>query len=170
MIKHDNEISMWRTSTIRSVVLNILSEKTATGYQIMKDIRERSLGLLKVESGIIYPLLNKLEKDGYITGEWIDGSRKKRMYKLTEKGMELTIEIESNRKALREAHNNLFQKLGMKQESDNDFRFFNPATLSTLSIDERKKTLSSMNEKIGAIIKALTEKKKEIERMLKSMQ
>jgi DNA-binding PadR family transcriptional regulator len=53
------------------------------GYEMIKEIEERSGGVWKPSAGSIYPTLQLLEDEGLITGEEIDG---KRRFTLTDEG------------------------------------------------------------------------------------
>jgi len=72
--------------TILSVIDRADPEK-AYGYQILKDLNERTGGMLIIEEGTLYPILKKLERDGLITtiNKEIAG-RKRTFYKMTEDG------------------------------------------------------------------------------------
>ncbi|MCJ7632038.1 PadR family transcriptional regulator [Candidatus Bathyarchaeota archaeon] len=72
---------------IRIVVLILLSKKPYHGYEIMKQVRERTMGLWKPTAGGIYPRLRDLEESGYIVGEWdVQKLRKRKIYKITKTG------------------------------------------------------------------------------------
>ncbi len=53
------------------------------GYEMIKEIEERSGGYWKPSAGSIYPTLQLLEEQGLISGEEVDG---KRLFTLTEDG------------------------------------------------------------------------------------
>ncbi|MGG7179077.1 PadR family transcriptional regulator [Clostridium paraputrificum] len=68
-------------------VLHLLSLSPSNGNDLSNKIGERTGGLWIPSTGGIYPLLKKLEKQEFITGEWDDPKKKfKKIYKLTEKG------------------------------------------------------------------------------------
>jgi len=72
---------------IRIAVLALLSKKPHHGYEIMKEVKERTLGFWKPTAGGVYPILRNLEKSGYIGGEWaLQKKRKRKTYKITETG------------------------------------------------------------------------------------
>jgi PadR family transcriptional regulator PadR len=72
---------------IRIVVLVLLSKKPYHGYEIMREIKERTGGFLKPTAGGIYPILQDLEQSGYIEGEWdLQKKRKRKTYRITESG------------------------------------------------------------------------------------
>jgi DNA-binding PadR family transcriptional regulator len=72
---------------IRIGVLILLNKKPSHGYEIMKEISNRTKGFWKPTAGGVYPILRDLEKSGYIKGEWqIQKNRKLKVYKITESG------------------------------------------------------------------------------------
>jgi DNA-binding PadR family transcriptional regulator len=54
----------------------------------MTAIKEHSGDVLRAEEGSLYPALYRMEKDGWISAEWItkDSGRRARLYKLTPAG------------------------------------------------------------------------------------
>ena len=52
------------------LVLAILVEGESYGYAILKRVRELSGGELEWTDGMLYPLLHRLRRLGYVTTEW----------------------------------------------------------------------------------------------------
>ena len=52
------------------LVLAILADGENYGYAILKRIRELSGGELEWSDGMLYPLLHRLGRLGYVTTEW----------------------------------------------------------------------------------------------------
>jgi DNA-binding PadR family transcriptional regulator len=72
---------------IRMGVLILLSRKPAHGYELMKEINNRTKGMWQPTAGGIYPILRDLEKSRYIKGEWqTQRNRKLKVYKITASG------------------------------------------------------------------------------------
>lgn len=72
----------------RAVILWLVSKKPISGYKIVKEME--ILTGQNLHSGVIYPLLYELEKDGFITGEWTQkGRRRIKYYSITEKGAQM---------------------------------------------------------------------------------
>jgi PadR family transcriptional regulator PadR len=40
------------------------------GYQIVKEMRQRSSGYFQFKEGTLYPALHRLEKSGLVKGQW----------------------------------------------------------------------------------------------------
>ena len=70
------------------LVLSILDGPDRHGYELAQIIETRSQGRLHFKAATLYPLLYKLEKQGWVAGRWIEkaGERRKRYYRLTPAG------------------------------------------------------------------------------------
>ena len=70
------------------LVLAILAEGESYGYAILKRVRELSDGELEWTDGMLYPLLHRLHRLGYVLTEWRapPEGRRRRYYALTEDG------------------------------------------------------------------------------------
>lgn len=70
------------------ILLQLLSVSPMHGYQIIIKIR-KTFGIYFGPS-TIYPLLNALEKSGYVKSEWdLNNDRPRKVYKLTAEGQSL---------------------------------------------------------------------------------
>ena len=70
------------------LVLAILAGGESYGYAILKRVRELSDGEMEWTDGMLYPLLHRLHRLGYVTREWriSQGGRRRRYYAITEDG------------------------------------------------------------------------------------
>ena len=70
------------------LVLAILDEGESYGYAILKRIDELSGGELEWTDGMLYPLLHRLERLGYVEARWDSpqGGRRRRYYRITPAG------------------------------------------------------------------------------------
>lgn len=70
------------------LILSLLEGRSRHGYEISQLIEQRSEGTLKFNVASFYPLLYRLEKRGWIEGQWVEkaGQRRRRYYKLTAGG------------------------------------------------------------------------------------
>jgi len=69
------------------LVLGVLAEGPAHGYGIVRKVGERSDGVLRLEEGLVYPLLHELEQAGLVAGHWEEaGARRRKVYSLTVDG------------------------------------------------------------------------------------
>jgi DNA-binding PadR family transcriptional regulator len=72
---------------IRIGVLILLNKKPHHGYEIMKEIKNRTKGFWSPTPGGVYPILGNLEKTHYIKGEWsVKSGRRIKIYKITDSG------------------------------------------------------------------------------------
>jgi DNA-binding PadR family transcriptional regulator len=68
---------------VRAAVLVLLAEQPMHGYQIIREIDERSGGRWKPSAGSVYPTLQLLADEGLISAEESNG---RKVYALTEAG------------------------------------------------------------------------------------
>lgn len=62
-------VDTFKKGSIEMLALFLLCEQDAHGYQLVQLIKEKSEGLVTVQEGSFYPLLYRLEEDGYISGK-----------------------------------------------------------------------------------------------------
>ena len=76
------------------LVLAILSEGESYGYAILKRINELSGGEMEWTDGMLYPLLHRLDRLGYVEARWDTqhGERKRRYYNITAAGQDALLE------------------------------------------------------------------------------
>jgi DNA-binding PadR family transcriptional regulator len=70
---------------LQLLILKLLDEKSRYGYEIIKELDERSKGFYVPSPGMVYPALTYLEEIGHATVA-VDGARK--LYSITETGKE----------------------------------------------------------------------------------
>src|SRR6476469_10927350 len=68
---------------IRAAILALLAEQPMHGYQIMRELNDRSGGAWRVSPGSVYPTLSQLEDEELVQAEQAGG---KRVFTLTEAG------------------------------------------------------------------------------------
>jgi PadR family transcriptional regulator PadR len=74
--------------TLDMLVLHTLTLGSLHGYAIAQHIERLSGETLRVEHGSLYPALERLQRDGYITPKWATSptGRKARYYTITRSG------------------------------------------------------------------------------------
>jgi DNA-binding PadR family transcriptional regulator len=72
-----------RRGDVRTAVLALLAERPMHGYEMIKEIEERTQGAWSPSAGSIYPTLQMLEDEGLVRGEESEG---KRRFALTDAG------------------------------------------------------------------------------------
>jgi DNA-binding PadR family transcriptional regulator len=82
------------------IVLLLLAQGPKTGYEIIKEMRSLLAGVGAAASpGTVYPVLRRLEEEGYLEArEEPHGGRQRKVYYITEKGVEYL--LRSAQKAL----------------------------------------------------------------------
>src|SRR4029434_10123292 len=73
------------------LMLSLVEARPRHGYEISKLIETRSHGPLRFHVASLYPLLYRLEKRGWIGGQWVEkaGQRRRRYYRLTAEGKKI---------------------------------------------------------------------------------
>ena len=75
------------------IVLSVVSREGTYGYRITQDVRK----ILEVSESSLYPVLRRLQKDGYLeTYDMEFDGRNRRYYKITSNGMILLDEYRRN--------------------------------------------------------------------------
>jgi DNA-binding PadR family transcriptional regulator len=76
------------------LVLGILADGESYGYAIAKRVREISDGQMEWADGMLYPLLHRLERLGYVTAAWRTppSGRRRKHYALTAAGRRALVE------------------------------------------------------------------------------
>ena len=72
------------------LVLAILEEGESYGYAILKRISELTDGEMEWTDGMLYPLLHRLDRLGYVEARWVspEGGRRRRYYRITPRGQD----------------------------------------------------------------------------------
>jgi len=70
------------------LVLAILREGESYGYAIIKRVDELSGGELRWTDGMLYPVLHRLERQGFVTSAWGESGsgRRRKYYRVTDRG------------------------------------------------------------------------------------
>jgi DNA-binding PadR family transcriptional regulator len=69
---------------LKYVILDLLKDKPRHGYDIIRELEEKSYGFYKPSPGVIYPTLQMLQEMGYVNSAEQEG---KRVYSITEEGL-----------------------------------------------------------------------------------
>ena len=86
--------------TLDMLVLRTLRHGHMHGYALGKYLRDITDQFFQIEEGTLYPALQRLERNGFIQGEWstTPNGRRARFYRLTPPGMkQLLAEIDRYR-------------------------------------------------------------------------
>jgi DNA-binding PadR family transcriptional regulator len=69
----------------RLAILSLIKEGPKHGYQLIKELEERSGGLYRASAGTVYPTLQQLEDEKLLRSQEQDG---RKLYTLTEEGLQ----------------------------------------------------------------------------------
>jgi PadR family transcriptional regulator len=77
-------------ASLQPIVLSILGDGEAYGYEIMHRVEELSDGQMLWTAGTLYPLMHRLESKGLIRAIWrpSDSGPRRKYYRITQKGNE----------------------------------------------------------------------------------
>ena len=76
---------VFRHGRLRLYLLKLLDEAPRHGYEVIRLLQDRFLGVYAPSPGTIYPRLARLEEEGLVTHDEVDG---KKVYRITDKGRE----------------------------------------------------------------------------------
>lgn len=72
------------TTLLDAIVLSVVAREGTYGYKITQDVRQ----VIEVSESTLYPVLRRLQKDGYLeTYDMEYDGRNRRYYKITANGM-----------------------------------------------------------------------------------
>ncbi len=76
-------------ATAEPLLLSILSRKESYGYALIKEVQGLSGGRVTWTEGMLYPVLHRLESQGFITSFWQESEtgRKRKYYKIHPDGL-----------------------------------------------------------------------------------
>lgn len=91
------------------LVLQLLNERDMYGYELVKEIGQRSDQNLQVKEGSLYPGLHKLERQEYLEHYWQDQEKgpARKYYRITAQGKEILAERTSEWHRYVQVMNNL---------------------------------------------------------------
>ena len=75
--------AVFRHGALRLYLLKLLGEQPRHGYEVISLLEDRFLGLYAPSAGTVYPRLAKLEAEGLVEHEEVDG---RKIYSLTDAG------------------------------------------------------------------------------------
>ncbi len=127
---------------LQHVVLKSLADKPKHGYEIMQSLGEEFSGSYQPSPGALYPILQMLEEEGYVTGRDEEG---KRIYSITSEGSEYVKASEERFKVLIEKRKAFF---GERRSLNRELR-----NLGSLVMTNYRDMSAEKAERIAQIIK-----------------
>jgi DNA-binding PadR family transcriptional regulator len=184
-MQQDEEVaaSNWLKETqkgyIRIATLTLLSQKPYHGYEIMKEIRERTRGFWKPTPGGMYPILKDLQESGYIEGEWdTKTGRRRRIYKITDSGRVVLKRALTKENQLADTMRNLFEEymkgvLEVDTQPDSALKIPLPLAELLKETDENEeatvKRLENQSGQIQDMIRQLQKTRSSIQKRLRTL-
>ena len=73
-----------------TLVLSLLANESMYGYQLVREIDQRSNGYFRLKEGTLYPALHRLEREGLLDGRWEESPSRqsRRYYHITPAGLD----------------------------------------------------------------------------------
>lgn len=70
------------------LILSLLSGGESYGYAIIQEIKARSKERIQWTDGMLYPVLHRMEDEGWITSRWVEAEngRKRKYYSIKKDG------------------------------------------------------------------------------------
>ncbi len=80
-----------KRGSIQLCLLALLAKEEKYGFQILRELRERSNGFFDLKEGTLYPALRRLEERGFVQSHWKEpgrgeGGMPRKYYRLTDRG------------------------------------------------------------------------------------
>ncbi len=96
------------------LVLAILADGENYGYAILKRVRALSEGEIQWTDGMLYPLLHRLRRLGYVTTEWRTppAGRRRQYYTITDEGRDALADQQRQWLAITRALNDVWPGSG----------------------------------------------------------
>jgi PadR family transcriptional regulator, regulatory protein PadR len=75
-------------ASTKPIILSILQDREDYGYNIIQRVKDASGGCLEWSDGMLYPVLQRLEKERLISSRWVvsEGGRFRKYYAVTDSG------------------------------------------------------------------------------------
>jgi len=91
------QLQQVRKGSTPLLILSVLARDRMYGYQIMRELEERSEGYFTMTAALLYPALHQLEEDGFLKSEWQDnpGKRRRKYYIITKQGRKKLIDSQA---------------------------------------------------------------------------
>lgn len=76
------------------MLLSLLEEKDCYGYEIIKELKERSQNVFQFKEGTLYPILHRMENLGYVKSyrAQAENGKERKYYRITAAGKAQLVE------------------------------------------------------------------------------
>lgn len=76
------------------LILSLLEQGESYGYAIIQDIKARSKDEIQWTDGMLYPVLHRMERNGWVKSKWVENEngRKRKYYSINKSGKQVLAE------------------------------------------------------------------------------
>ncbi|MCX7727995.1 MAG: PadR family transcriptional regulator [Bacteroidia bacterium] len=108
-MKNDNIQSQMRKGILELCILSILEKGDAYPTEIINELK---IAKLIVVEGTLYPLLNRLKDEGYLTYQWVESKQgpPRKYYHITSEGKKFLKELIENWEEIVKSVNKIIKK------------------------------------------------------------
>jgi DNA-binding PadR family transcriptional regulator len=152
---------MFHKGDFKYLILDLLKEKPAHGYEIIRALEDRFHGFYSPSPGAVYPTLQWLEETGYVTSAQQDG---KKICTITDEGRRFLAEREKETEGMKDHMHDWWG--GWRQEVHEDLREI-WQTFGDLGGLIGRTARRAGSEKLRQVREILSNATKEIERILR---
>lgn len=89
------------------LILKMIENEPMYGYQMIKNMEERSQHTFHWKEGSLYPILYSMEKKELILAYWEEKPRKRKYYQITSKGKKELLKLEDDWRVFSRSMNHL---------------------------------------------------------------
>ncbi|MGC9444973.1 MAG: PadR family transcriptional regulator [Candidatus Methanospirareceae archaeon] len=130
-------------------ILHSLRQQPKSGYELLKEIKEKTEGVWVPSKGTLYPILKQLADEGLIAVTEI-GKRSKHIFALTESGEETLRTIKTHKKESREKHlqfrNLLIEIFGEEHVTLRELLFEIRELIDDVTTDDRDQAVAILDQ------------------------
>jgi len=93
---NEKYVRQMKKGVLDMLVLKLLEGDEKYGYQLITEMKEKSSGTFLLKEGTLYPILYRLEDEGYVESKWSEPEGKqiaRKYYMITEQGRRALEEI-----------------------------------------------------------------------------
>lgn len=91
--KHERQM---KKGVLDMLVLKLLEDEPKYGYQLIYEMQEKSSGIFVLKEGTLYPILYRLEEEGFIMSRWSEAAGRqaaRKYYSISDFGKTALLEI-----------------------------------------------------------------------------
>ena len=145
---------------VKFVILDLLKDQPKHGYEVMKDMESKVGGFYASSPGSVYPTLQMLEDQGYITSKLHDS---KKVYEITKEGRKF---LEDNQETIHEIESHFSHSFGSQLNPEARAIFWELHDLAGALVRQARSDRQLQLEQLRQIREVLARARREIEDIL----